>query len=302
METNHGLLPCQKKKKELNNLDILQVHIPLWRPHLSPHVSHVHQDMWSWLRHRRLLSSCVFSGHSGGGGDFCSEVDNIKMPFRAPRLNLLAPLSCLVFAVCVWFSRQRPDSLQQKGTLANGINQLLFLKASFCLQREQEGGSRRKNQSGLRQHCCCCCCCCMVKHRGAPTVRYSLYIFTQGQIKIMWASPEGERECAVLVSRARGLQQPIICWSWPQHTSAPFKSGTMGPIRAFTGTTCYLAPSVGQMLLLFCFFLSSASGSQLSSMEGTQTLACVFLHQTRPWKLLFIRRSPLVWVEQVCLP
>lgn len=133
-------------------------------------------------------------------------------------------------------------------------NQSAALPQSFLLFAE--GARRRipaKNQSGLRQHCCCCCCCCMVKHRGAPTVRYSLYIFTQGQIKIMWASPEGERECAVLVSRARGLQQPIICWSWPQHTSAPFKSGTMGPIRAFTGTTCYLAPSVGQMLFFFFF-------------------------------------------------
>lgn len=61
MEKNHGLLSCQKK-----NLDILQICIPLWRAHLSPHVLHVHQYMWSWLRHRQLLSSCMFSGHSGG--------------------------------------------------------------------------------------------------------------------------------------------------------------------------------------------------------------------------------------------
>lgn len=90
----------------------------------------------------------------------------------------------------VWFSRQPPRRLSADGRLQNGINQLLLLKASFCLRRGAEGGSRR-NQPGLRQHCRC-----MVKHRGAPTVRYSLYVFTQGQIKI-GAFPGGECKCAV---------------------------------------------------------------------------------------------------------
>lgn len=52
------------------------------------------------------------------------------------RVVLLA-LSCLVFAVMFGF----PGSLLTAfsgGMLANGINQLLFLKASFCLQREQK--------------------------------------------------------------------------------------------------------------------------------------------------------------------
>lgn len=187
----------------------MQVHIPLWRPHLSPHVSHVHQDMWSWLRHRRLLSSCVFSGHSGGG-------------ISVQRSTILKCLSVLRASTSlrrchVWslpFVFGFPGSVLTAFSKGDACkrNQSAALPQSFLLFAE--GARRRipaKNQSGLRQHCCCCCCCCMVKHRGAPTVRYSLYIFTQGQIKIMWASPEGERECAVLVSRARGLQQPIIC-------------------------------------------------------------------------------------------
>lgn len=103
---------------------------------------------------------------------------------------LLLALSCLVFAIMFGF----PGSLLTAfsgGTLANGINQLLFLKASFCLRREQKEDPN-ENQPGLRQHRRS-----MVKHRGAPAVRYSLYMFTQGQIKIIRASPEGWCKCEV---------------------------------------------------------------------------------------------------------
>lgn len=90
----------------------------------------------------------------------------------------------------VWFSRQPPDNRQQRDACKR--NQSAALPQSFLLFAEGAEGGSQRNQSGLRQHCCC-----MVKHRGAPTVRYSLYMFTRVQIKILWASPEGERECAV---------------------------------------------------------------------------------------------------------
>lgn len=59
---------------------------------------------------------------------------------------LLLALSCLVFAVMFGF----PGSLLtafSKGMLANGINQLLFLKASFCLQREQKEDPNETSQA-----------------------------------------------------------------------------------------------------------------------------------------------------------
>lgn len=154
---NRGLLSCQKIP------DILQVHIPLWHAHLSPHVSHVRQHMWSSLRHRQLLISAVFSGHSGGfllrGFHYWNALQpRCSMP-QLCRVLLLA-LSCLVFAIMFGF----PGSLLTAfsgGTLANGINQLLFLKASFCLRREQKEDPN-ENQPGLRQHRRC-----MVKQRGS---------------------------------------------------------------------------------------------------------------------------------------
>lgn len=185
-EKNHGLLSCQKK------LDILQVCIPLWRAHLSPHVSHVHQYMWSWLRHSQLLSSCMFSGHFWGIS--VKRLTILKCVSVLYASTVPRPSSGAVmfgFRRHVWFSRQPPDSLQQRDACKR--NQSAAPPQSFLLFAEGAEGGSRRNQSGLRQHCCCC----MVKHRGAPTVRYSLYMFTQGQIKIIWASPEGERKCAV---------------------------------------------------------------------------------------------------------
>lgn len=84
----------------------------------------------------------------------------------------------------VWFSRQPPDGLQRRDACKR--NQSAALPQSFLLFAEGAEGGSQRNQPDLRQHCRC-----MVKHRGAPTVRYSLYMFTQGQIKIIWASPEG---------------------------------------------------------------------------------------------------------------
>ncbi|TWW69991.1 hypothetical protein D4764_18G0007970 [Takifugu flavidus] len=54
-----------------------------------------------------------------------------------------------------------------EGMLANGINQLLFLKASFCLRRGQKEDPN-ENQPGLRQHRRS-----MVKHRGAPAEQFA---------------------------------------------------------------------------------------------------------------------------------
>lgn len=111
---------------------MLQLCVPLWRVHLSPRVSHVHQHTRGWLGHRRLLSSCVFSGHSGG---ISVKVYNIEMRFHALCLDcagvLLLPPSCLVFQASL-------RTAFRKGTLANGINRPLVLKASPCLRREQK--------------------------------------------------------------------------------------------------------------------------------------------------------------------
>lgn len=210
-------------------------------------------------------------------GDFCSEVDNIKMPFRAPRLNLLVPLSCLVFCRYVWFSRQRPDSLQQRGRLqTESISCSSSKLPSVCRGSKKEDPS--ENQSGLRQHCCCCCCC-MVKHRGAPTVRYSLYIFTQGQIKIMWASPEGERECAVWSPEQGAATTHHLLIVTAAHF-CPIQIRNHGPNQGFHWhhlLSCAICRSD------VVFFLSSASGSQDVSSRRERRPSLVFLHQTRPW-------------------
>lgn len=172
-EKNHSLLSCQKKKP----LDMLQVRIPLWRAHLSPHVSHVQQHTWSWLRHRQRASPCVFSGHSGGISVKRFTILKCVSELRASTVRR-PPSTAVVFGF--------PGSSWQpsaKGRLQTGSISCSSSKPpSVC-----RGGRRRIPTKPV----------CMVKHRGAPTGRYSLYMFAQGQIEIIWASPEGERECAV---------------------------------------------------------------------------------------------------------
>lgn len=230
MEKNHGLLSCQKKKPwhlaDLYSfaacspvsscLTCSPVHVELAQTQTATELLHVFGTFWGISVKRFTILKC----------------SSLLYASTVPHPSSGAVM--FGFRRHVWFSRQPPDSLQQRDACKR--NQSAALPQSFLLFAEGAEGGSQRNQSGLRQHCCC-----MVKHRGAPTVRYSFYMFTQEQIKIIWASPEGER----LVSRA-GLQQLVICWWWPQHTFVPFKSRIVGSITGFTGTTCYLAPSVGR--------------------------------------------------------
>lgn len=155
-------------------LTCLPVHVELAQTQSATELLHVFGTFWGISVKRLTILKCV----------------SVLYASTVPRPSSGAVM--FGFRRHVWFSRQPPDSLQQRDACKR--NQSAALPQSFLLFAEGAEGGSHRNQSGLRQHCCCCC---MVKHRGAPTVRYSLYMFTQGQIKIIWASPEGERKCAV---------------------------------------------------------------------------------------------------------